>query len=66
MNVRLTRWFVRKAVPPLLYIDKGSFPGYELGVCNANVVRGGEVKSIFSCGRGTKRFESSSMTQLSQ
>ena len=62
---RPTRWFVRKAVPALLCIANGSFPGYEFGVCIASVVRCGEVKRIRSLGSGTKPVVSSSITQLS-
>ena len=54
------------AVPPLLFIPNGSWPGCEFGVCSAKVVRGAEVKSIRSLGSGTKPFVSSSITQLSQ
>lgn len=52
--MELTRWFVRKAVPLLQLIASGSFPGYEFDVSSDRVVRGGEVKSIFSRGKGTK------------
>ena len=55
------------AVPPLQSMLTGSFPGNLLGVESFKVVRGGEVKSIFSLGSGTKPLLASSiMTQLLQ
>lgn len=59
-----TRWFVRMALPSLHLTEKGSLPGKEFGVCSVNAVRGGEVKRVFSLGRGTKVWGPSSMTQL--
>lgn len=56
---------MRKAVPALLCIANGSFPGYEFVVWIARVVRCGEVKRIRSLGSGTKPVGSSSITQLS-
>ena len=50
-------------MPSAHFIDNGSLPGNELDVCRVNVVRGGEVISVFSLGKGTKPF-ASSMTQL--
>lgn len=59
-----TRWLVMMALPSLHLTEKGSLPGKELGVCSVNAVRGGEVKRVFSLGRGTKVWGPSSMTQL--
>lgn len=52
------------ALPSLHLTEKGSLPGNEFGVCNVKAVRGGEVKRVFSLGRGTKAWGPSSMTQL--
>ena len=53
------------ALPSLHLIERGSFPGYELGVWSVRDVRFGEAKRIFSRGSGTKDLELvSSMTQL--
>lgn len=60
----LTRWLVTNAVPLLEVIESGSFPGYELGVCNDSVVLDGEVKCTRSRGKGTNLWFESSMTQL--
>ena len=49
-----TRWFVMMALPSLHLTEKGSWPGKGFGVCSVNAVRGGEVKRVFSRGRGTK------------
>ena len=49
-----TRWFVRMALPSLHLTEKGSLPGKGFGVWSVNAVREGEVKSVFSRGRGTK------------
>lgn len=61
---RLTRWLVTMALPSLHLTAKGSLPGKEFGVCSVNAVRGGEVKRVFSLGRGTNAWGPSSMTQL--
>ena len=55
------------AMPPLQLIFTGSFPGNLFGVERLRVVRGGEVKRIFSRGNGTKPLVASSIiTQLLQ
>lgn len=52
------------ALPSLHLTEKGSLPGKEFGVWSVSAVRGGEVKRVFSLGRGTKAWGPSSMTQL--
>ena len=52
------------ALPSFDLIDKGSLPGYELGVCSESEARGGEVMRTFSRGRRTKSLDASSITQL--
>ena len=55
------------AMPPLQLMLTGSLPGNLLGVERLRVVRGGDVKSIFSRGSGTKPLVASSIiTQLLQ
>lgn len=60
----MSRWFVMIALPSLHLTEKGSLPGKEFGVCSVKAVRGGEVKRVFSLGRGMKAWGPSSMTQL--
>ena len=52
------------ALPSLHLTEKGSLPGKVFGVCMVRAVRAGEVKRVFSLGRGTKVLGPSSMTQL--
>ena len=52
------------ALPSLHLTEKGSLPGKGFGVWSVNAVRDGEVKSVFSRGKGTKVWGPSSMTQL--
>ena len=52
------------ALPSLHLAKKGSVPGKVFGVCMLRAVRDGEVKRVFSLGRGTKLWGPSSMTQL--
>lgn len=59
-----TRWFVMMALPSVHLTEKGSLPGKLFDVCMVRAVRGGEVKRVFSLGRGTKAWGPSSMTQL--
>ena len=55
---------VMMALPSLHLTEKGSLPGKVFGVCMVRAVRDGEVKRVFSLGRGTKVCGPSSMTQL--
>ena len=53
------------ALPSVHLMDNGSLPGYEFGVCRANDVRAGEVRSTLSRGRQMKPLEDpSNITQL--
>jgi hypothetical protein len=61
-----TRWFVRYAIPPLLFKANGSLPGYVFGVWSVKVVRGGDSKRMTSFGSFTKPRVPSSITQLSR
>ena len=53
------------ALPSLHFIERGSRPGNELGVCRTREVREAVVMRVFSLGSGTKVLVPvSSITQL--
>ena len=62
----LTRRFVRWTQPALLCRENGSTPACLAKGCSDSDVRGGEVYSVCSPGRGVKLPSSASITQLSR